>query len=236
MQLLHHCACSFCITAHAASASLCLQLLHHCACSGVPLCALRLHWPAAALRGPSSLCLHSFSCHPVIMASPWHATPFPSQVVDKDGVPAKPGDLLCVEICNLGPLPGDEWGERSQRGLRCLCKQRGLSAGRGNRGSCTHRKLARSKVWVALVSMRGGTGGGRKGGPGTHSMPCGMFWFQGSMLGLFGRVSPACLTILDWPCTPEQATLASLTARTVVASSQTTTRTPRRVSVGVDRW
>jgi len=30
--------------------------------------------------------------------------------VDKDGEPAKPGDLLCVEICNLGPLPGDEWG------------------------------------------------------------------------------------------------------------------------------
>lgn len=33
-----------------------------------------------------------------------------AQVVDKDGEPAKPGDLLCVEICNLGPLPGDEWG------------------------------------------------------------------------------------------------------------------------------
>lgn len=30
--------------------------------------------------------------------------------MDKDGVPAKPGDLLAVEICNLGPLPGDEWG------------------------------------------------------------------------------------------------------------------------------
>jgi formamidase len=26
------------------------------------------------------------------------------------GEPAHPGDLLCVEICNLGPLPGDEWG------------------------------------------------------------------------------------------------------------------------------
>lgn len=25
-------------------------------------------------------------------------------------MPAKPGDLLAVEICNLGPLPGDEWG------------------------------------------------------------------------------------------------------------------------------
>jgi acetamidase/formamidase len=23
---------------------------------------------------------------------------------------AAPGDLLCVELCNLGPLPGDEWG------------------------------------------------------------------------------------------------------------------------------
>lgn len=34
----------------------------------------------------------------------------PIRVVDKDGVPAMPGDLLVVEICNLGPLPGDEWG------------------------------------------------------------------------------------------------------------------------------
>lgn len=34
----------------------------------------------------------------------------PCRVVDSDGVPAKPGDLLAVEICNLGPLPGDEWG------------------------------------------------------------------------------------------------------------------------------
>ncbi|BBH05907.1 Acetamidase/Formamidase family protein [Prunus dulcis] len=34
----------------------------------------------------------------------------PIRVLDKDGTPAKPGDLLAVEICNLGPLPGDEWG------------------------------------------------------------------------------------------------------------------------------
>lgn len=34
----------------------------------------------------------------------------PLRVTDKEGVPAKPGDLLAVEICNLGPLPGDEWG------------------------------------------------------------------------------------------------------------------------------
>ncbi|KAL3640324.1 hypothetical protein CASFOL_015292 [Castilleja foliolosa] len=34
----------------------------------------------------------------------------PIRVVDTDGKPAKPGDLLAVEICNLGPLPGDEWG------------------------------------------------------------------------------------------------------------------------------
>ncbi|CAI0405580.1 unnamed protein product [Linum tenue] len=34
----------------------------------------------------------------------------PIRVVDEDGVPAKAGDLLVVEICNLGPLPGDEWG------------------------------------------------------------------------------------------------------------------------------
>nr|AUZ41871.1 formamidase [Musa acuminata AAA Group] len=34
----------------------------------------------------------------------------PLRVVDSKGIPAKPGDLLMVEICNLGPLPGDEWG------------------------------------------------------------------------------------------------------------------------------
>ncbi|KAK3416531.1 hypothetical protein EUGRSUZ_H02295 [Eucalyptus grandis] len=34
----------------------------------------------------------------------------PIRVLDTDGIPAKPGDLLAVEICNLGPLPGDEWG------------------------------------------------------------------------------------------------------------------------------
>lgn len=28
----------------------------------------------------------------------------------EDGIEAKPGDLLVVEILNLGPLPGDEWG------------------------------------------------------------------------------------------------------------------------------
>ncbi|CAH9118895.1 unnamed protein product [Cuscuta epithymum] len=34
----------------------------------------------------------------------------PIRLVDSDGIPAKAGDLLAVEICNLGPLPGDEWG------------------------------------------------------------------------------------------------------------------------------
>ena len=34
----------------------------------------------------------------------------PIRVADSAGVAAKPGDLLVVEICDLGPLPGDEWG------------------------------------------------------------------------------------------------------------------------------
>ncbi|KAE7999705.1 hypothetical protein FH972_004110 [Carpinus fangiana] len=34
----------------------------------------------------------------------------PIRVVDEDGIPAKPGDLMAIEILNLGPLPGDEWG------------------------------------------------------------------------------------------------------------------------------
>ena len=34
----------------------------------------------------------------------------PIRVEDSAGAPARPGDLLCVEICDLGPFPGDEWG------------------------------------------------------------------------------------------------------------------------------
>ncbi|RDX64186.1 Formamidase, partial [Mucuna pruriens] len=34
----------------------------------------------------------------------------PIRIQDNDGIPAKPGDLVAVEICNLGPLAGDEWG------------------------------------------------------------------------------------------------------------------------------
>lgn len=34
----------------------------------------------------------------------------PIRVVDKAGRPALPGDLLSVEVCALGALPGDEWG------------------------------------------------------------------------------------------------------------------------------
>ncbi|XVF59296.1 hypothetical protein PTKIN_Ptkin07bG0264200 [Pterospermum kingtungense] len=45
-----------------------------------------------------------------IDASPVHYLSGPIRVVDKDGIPAMPGDLLAVEICNLGPLSGDEWG------------------------------------------------------------------------------------------------------------------------------
>ncbi|MCO5591219.1 hypothetical protein L7F22_045200 [Adiantum nelumboides] len=34
----------------------------------------------------------------------------PISVSDLNGETAKPGDILVVEICNLGPLPEDEWG------------------------------------------------------------------------------------------------------------------------------
>lgn len=34
----------------------------------------------------------------------------PIRCCDEKGLPAKPGDILTVEILNLGPLPGDEWG------------------------------------------------------------------------------------------------------------------------------
>ena len=34
----------------------------------------------------------------------------PISISDNDGEPAMPGDLLVVEISNLGALEGDEWG------------------------------------------------------------------------------------------------------------------------------
>ena len=34
----------------------------------------------------------------------------PIKVSDAKGEPAHPGDILVVEICNLGALEGDEWG------------------------------------------------------------------------------------------------------------------------------
>lgn len=46
----------------------------------------------------------------IYVLSQVHYLSGPIRVVDTDGNPAKPGDLLAVEICNLGPLPGDEWG------------------------------------------------------------------------------------------------------------------------------
>ncbi|XP_024535804.1 putative formamidase C869.04 [Selaginella moellendorffii] len=34
----------------------------------------------------------------------------PVRVVDESGAPAMPGDILMVEICDLGPISGQEWG------------------------------------------------------------------------------------------------------------------------------
>ena len=34
----------------------------------------------------------------------------PIHVTDAEGEPAMPGDILVVEICDLGALEGDEWG------------------------------------------------------------------------------------------------------------------------------
>lgn len=52
------------------------------------------------------------SAHDMKIVPPYgvHYISGPVRVMDEDGVPAKPGDLLKVEICNLGPLPGHEWG------------------------------------------------------------------------------------------------------------------------------
>ena len=50
----------------------------------------------------------------------------PIAVSDTKGEPAHPGDLLVVEILNLGPLEGDEWGftgtfDRENGGVVCRC-------------------------------------------------------------------------------------------------------------------
>jgi len=41
--------------------------------------------------------------------SPTQYYSVPFRIVDAEGVLGLPGDLLAVEISNLGPLPGEEW-------------------------------------------------------------------------------------------------------------------------------
>lgn len=64
-----------------------------------------------------------FKCHDVQV----HNLSGPVAVTDASGEPAHPGDLLMVEICNLGPLPGDEWGftgtfDRENGGVTMVCQ------------------------------------------------------------------------------------------------------------------
>jgi formamidase len=52
----------------------------------------------------------------------------PIEIADAKGELAHPGDLLMVEICNLGPLPGDEWGftgtfDRENGGAMLFCTE-----------------------------------------------------------------------------------------------------------------
>ena len=54
----------------------------------------------------------------------------PIDVHDAAGAPAQPGDLLCVEICNLGPLPGDEWGFTGVQQLRAAFRAGALAEAR----------------------------------------------------------------------------------------------------------
>ncbi len=50
----------------------------------------------------------------------------PIEVTDTQGEPAHPGDLLVVEILNLGALEGDEWGFTGtfdrENGGRHICR------------------------------------------------------------------------------------------------------------------
>ncbi len=59
----------------------------------------------------------------------------PIEVTDPQGEPAHPGDLLVVEILNLGALEGDEWGftgtfDRENGGVH-LCYKHGCSCHKG---------------------------------------------------------------------------------------------------------
>ena len=57
---------------------------------------------------------HSESGHPLVrkpcLAVQVHNLSGPFRVEDTKGKPAMPGDLLVVEILDLGPLEGHEWG------------------------------------------------------------------------------------------------------------------------------
>lgn len=53
---------------------------------------------------------HSGVHQPKTRAVQVHNLSGPVEVTDTKGEPAHPGDILVVEILNLGPLEGDEWG------------------------------------------------------------------------------------------------------------------------------
>ena len=76
----------------------------------------------------------------------------PIDVHDAAGAPAQPGDLLCVEICNLGPLPGDEWGFTGALQHCCVllaCASRVLGA---EARLCCSRVKARLTATTAAAS------------------------------------------------------------------------------------
>lgn len=65
----------------------------------------RTHWAGGQIKDDDSSDDVKF-----VDLSQVHYLSGPIRCEDADGKPAMPGDLLKVELVELGPLPGDEWG------------------------------------------------------------------------------------------------------------------------------
>lgn len=101
---------------------------------------MHAHMPQEACTPKRFPCpFHPAPPHYRQLTAPRFAVPYslsgPIRIVDENGEPARPGDLLAVELCNLGPLLGDEWGytgkELQRRAPDLPTEQLTMSTSRG---------------------------------------------------------------------------------------------------------
>ena len=81
------------------------------------------------MRGHKTWLAHGIMCASSFQV---HNLSGPIRVTDAEGKPAVPGDILVVEICDLGALEGDEWGFTGifdrENGKRDCCRSPGDTA------------------------------------------------------------------------------------------------------------